>query len=472
MYERFYGVGERPFTLLPDPEFLFLSDKHQAALDMLEMAISSHSGFCVVSGEIGAGKTTLIREILNRLDDSVRVGLVSNTHPSFGELLQWTMAAFGLPCGTSDKLELHKRFVDFVIQQYAENKHTLLIIDEAQNLTPSSLEELRMLSNVNSEKDLVLQVILVGQQQLREKLADPALEQFAQRIALDYHLEGLSRAEVRQYIQHRLRHAGGNPELFSEAACAAVYQLSAGIPRLINRLCDLCLVYGCTEERLSIDAELVNRVAEDQRMGRLLSCQENVQTAPVAKELREPESTGGESVASAGSVNDMHSALLAEQDSGASSPPEESLATDTNTELHKLVVNAEKQQQSAKGERGALWLLAGVVAMVGIAGWMSRELWIDEDMLSAESGPVAEFVRNLIQHSPVDTIESTSVEAIENSTQGKAELEREAELPRKAEHLARLQNEARQIEQLEQEEAKQLELEHKVRQEQQRYQRR
>ena len=441
MYESFYGVGERPFTLLPDPDFLFLSDKHQAALDMLEMAITSHSGFCVVSGEIGAGKTTLIRAILNRLDDSVRVGLVSNTHPSFGELMQWTMAAYGLPCGTSDKLELHKQFVDFVIQQYAENKHTLLIIDEAQNLSLSSLEELRMLSNVNSEKDLVLQIILVGQQQLREKLANPALQQLAQRVELDYHLEGLSEAEVRKYIQHRLRRAGGNPELFSEAACSAVYRESAGIPRRVNRLCELCMVYGCAEERLSIDAELVSRVSEDQRKGRLLSGQEvasqerpqtssRIDAAPAGMEVLASESavhddagpekrpaTGG-SVASQDIVNEMSSVFLAKHDSGNPSSAEESPPADTVTELHKLVVNAEKQQQSSKGERSALWLLVGIAAMVGITGWMTRDLWIGDGLISAESG----------------------VETTVDPAPSKAELER------KAERLARSQEEARQLE--------------------------
>ena len=163
MYESFYGFKERPFTLLPDPDFLFLNENYRTALHMLETAVSDHSGFCVISGEIGSGKTTLVRELLNRLDETVCVGLVSNTHPSFGELLHWVVAAYGLPGGDGDTLELHKQFVEFATQQHAQNKHTLLIIDEAQNLTVQALEELRMLSSVNSDKDLILQVILVGQ---------------------------------------------------------------------------------------------------------------------------------------------------------------------------------------------------------------------------------------------------------------------------------------------------------------------
>ena len=122
MYERFYGLTERPFSLLPDPDFLFLGEKHQTALDLLELTIFNQTGFCVVSGEIGAGKTTLVRELLNRLQDDICVGLISNTHPSFGELLQWIMAAFDLRSESTDPFELHKRFLDFVIQQYSENK--------------------------------------------------------------------------------------------------------------------------------------------------------------------------------------------------------------------------------------------------------------------------------------------------------------------------------------------------------------
>jgi len=269
MYERFYGFKERPFSLLPDPDFLFLGDKHQAALDLLELTIFNQAGFCVVSGDIGAGKTTLIRELLNRLDDDICVGLISNTHPSFGELLQWIMAAFGLTCDSGDQFELHKRFLDFVIQQYSENKHTLLIIDEAQNLSVSAMEELRMLSNVNSDKDLVLQVILVGQHQLRDKLQLPELQQFAQRIAVDHHLTGLDEKETCDYIQYRLTRAGGSADLFSEDACRTVYRCSDGIPRLINGICDLCLVYGYSDKSPVITPELVREVVNDQRTGHI-----------------------------------------------------------------------------------------------------------------------------------------------------------------------------------------------------------
>lgn len=267
MYEKFYGLKERPFSLLPDPDFLYLGDKHRTALDLLELTIFNQAGFCVISGEIGAGKTTLIRELLNRLEDDFCVGLISNTHPSFGELLQWIMAAFDLQTGSDDTFELHKRFMDFVIEQYADNKRTLLIIDEAQNLSVSALEELRMLSNINSEKDLLLQVILVGQNQLHDKLQLPELRQFAQRIAVDHHLTGLDERETADYIRYRVILAGGQADLFSEESCATIYRCSGGIPRIINRICDSCLVYGYSDQSSRITAALVTEVVNDQLTG-------------------------------------------------------------------------------------------------------------------------------------------------------------------------------------------------------------
>jgi type II secretory pathway predicted ATPase ExeA len=289
MYERFYGFKERPFSLLPDPDFLFLGNKHQAALDLLELTILNQAGFCVVSGEIGAGKTTLLRELLKRLDEDICVGLISNTHPSFGELLQWITAAFGLSSDSSDKFELHKRFLEFVIQQYTDNKRTLLIIDEAQNLSVSAMEELRMLSNINSDKDLVLQVILVGQSQLRDKLQLPELKQFAQRIAVDYHLAGLDERETYDYIRYRVTRAGGSPDLFSEDACRTVYRCTDGIPRLINGLCDSCLVYGYSAKSPVIVPELVREVVRDQRTGQI-----GTPTDRSTERRDEPETTAHE----------------------------------------------------------------------------------------------------------------------------------------------------------------------------------
>ena len=211
MYEASFGFREKPFSLLPDPAFLYLGRMHSAAYSMLEYGIMNHAGFTVVTGEIGCGKTTLIRHLLNHLEQDVTVGLISNTHKSFGELMQWVMLAFGLDHKGTNKVQMYGAFTDFVIDEYAKNRRTVLIIDEAQNLKAKTLEELRMLSNINADKHQVLQLILVGQPELRKILRKPELVQFAQRVSVDYHLGALTFEETLEYIKHRLRMAGGKP---------------------------------------------------------------------------------------------------------------------------------------------------------------------------------------------------------------------------------------------------------------------
>jgi general secretion pathway protein A len=265
MYNQFYGFRENPFSLLPDPDFLYVSKEHGTGLNLLELAILNQSGFCVISGEIGAGKTTIIREVLNRLDDQVSVGLITNTHSSFNDLMRWILAAFELKAESDEGVYMHRQFFEFVTEQFSKGRHTLLIIDEAQNLSVAALEQLRMLSNINSGSELLLQVILVGQRELRENLKRPELEQFAQRISIDYFLAPLNEAETKAYIEHRIAHAGGINPLFDDSACARIYRHSGGIPRVINRLCDLGLVYGYAENVRTIGADLVEAVVSKQR---------------------------------------------------------------------------------------------------------------------------------------------------------------------------------------------------------------
>ena len=264
MYESFFGLKEKPFTLLPDPEFLFLSSKHQRALVMLQYALMNKAGFSVICGDIGAGKTTLIRHLLNEINDDVTVGMISNTHKAFGDLLSWVLEAFGLPSDGKSKAQMHREFTDFLIQQYAANRHTVLIVDEAQNMDEDRLEELRMLSNVNADKNLVLQVILAGQPGLRDMLRKPELTQFAQRISVDYYLDSLSHEETCTYIQHRLDIAGARQQIFTPSACDAVYRYSGGTPRLINMLCDTAMVYAFAEQVKTIDARLIEDVVREQ----------------------------------------------------------------------------------------------------------------------------------------------------------------------------------------------------------------
>jgi general secretion pathway protein A len=268
MYETFYGFKRRPFSLNPDPDFLYLSEKHRTALSLLEYSLLNQAAFSVITGEIGTGKTTLIRYLLHHMEANFSVGLITNTHQNFGELLQWTLMAFGLEYREKGKVELYQILYDFLIQEYAQNRQTLLIIDEAQNLGSEALEELRMLSNINTDDNQLLQMILVGQPGLCDLLKRPELEQFAQRIAVDYHLKSLSQKETYEYIYHRIAVAGGQPlELFGREACEAIFLYSQGTPRLINLLLDTALVYGFAEEERQIRVKLIHQVVQDKQRG-------------------------------------------------------------------------------------------------------------------------------------------------------------------------------------------------------------
>jgi type II secretory pathway predicted ATPase ExeA len=270
MYKDYYGFTQRPFTLLPNPEFLFMSKQHSLALSVMDFGLMDEAGFIVITGEVGAGKSTLVRHLLNTVDDSkVTIGLVSNTLRSFGELMQWILLAFGLEHTNKSNVELYQTFVEFLIAEYAKGKRVVLIIDEAQNMDAATLEELRVLSNINADRDLILQTILVGQPQLRKTLKDEDLEQFSQRIVADYHLEPLGKAEIVNYIKHRLAIAGGSPKLFDDHALNYVVYYSKGVPRLINLLCDMALIYGFVRQKQTIDSEIVAEVVRDKLKGGL-----------------------------------------------------------------------------------------------------------------------------------------------------------------------------------------------------------
>ena len=268
MYEAFYGFREKPFALSPDPEFLYLSPKHRRALTMLEYGLVNHVGFSVITGEIGSGKTTLLRKLLQQIEGDITVGLVSNTQvASFEELLRWVLFAFSLEYRGKEKVELYEVFTDFLLAEYARGRRTVLIIDEAQHLGPDSLEQLRMLSNINADKDNLLQLTLVGQPELWKLLRRPELAQFTQRIGVDYHLQSLDKDETTEYIRHRIEVAGGHPEVFQEQACEEVFNWTSGVPRPINLLCDMALVYGFADQAKVITKELVQDVAKDRASG-------------------------------------------------------------------------------------------------------------------------------------------------------------------------------------------------------------
>lgn len=263
MYESFYGLKEKPFSIQPDPGFLYMSQRHTLAYTMLEYAIQNRAGFTVICGDIGCGKTTLIRRLLDELGSDVKVGLVTNTHPDLQDLTEWIMLAFGQPYEGLSTVARYDAFQRFLIAEYGQNRRAVLIVDEAQNLCPAALESLRMLSNINADKDQLLQVVLVGQPQLRDLLKRPELQQFAQRVAADFFLPPLNSVEVGDYIEHRLKVAGRDRQLFTPLATAKIARAARGIPRSINILCDTCLVYGFAMEARVIDVQVVDEVLRD-----------------------------------------------------------------------------------------------------------------------------------------------------------------------------------------------------------------
>jgi type II secretory pathway predicted ATPase ExeA len=263
MYQAFYGLKENPFSIQPDPDFLYFGRRHSYAYAMMEFGIRNRVGFMVISGEIGCGKTTLVRHLLNNLAPEHTVGLVYNTHREIANLLQWIMLSFGLTYEGQSNVALFDEFQRFLIKQYASGKSVWLIIDEAHNLNTDALESLRMLSNINADKSQLLQIMLVGQPQLKEILLKPELLQFSQRVEVDFHIKPFEAVDVQGYIQHRLKVAGRDTPLFTAEACARIAQASEGIPRRINILCNTALVYGFAAESKLIDLALVEEMLSD-----------------------------------------------------------------------------------------------------------------------------------------------------------------------------------------------------------------
>jgi type II secretory pathway predicted ATPase ExeA len=263
MYESFFGLTERPFTLRPDPSFLYLSHQHSLALSMLEFGLTGQAGFVVVTGEIGSGKTTLIRHFLRRDGREATIGVISNTHAGFGDILQWVFQALEIETKATQRSARYQAFTNYLAQQYAAGRQVVLIVDEAQNLSVPALEDLRLLSNIDVDRDHALQIILVGQPELMEKLQKAELRQFAQRIAVHYHLSPLNYLESCTYIRHRLAVAGSTDEIFDDWAMAGVYYFADGVPRIMNSICDMSLIYAYSAGARVVDIDTVFSVIRD-----------------------------------------------------------------------------------------------------------------------------------------------------------------------------------------------------------------
>jgi putative secretion ATPase (PEP-CTERM system associated) len=264
MYERFYNLRERPFALSPDPDYLYLSRVHQEALGYLRYGIEGHAGFVVITGEIGSGKTTLLQTLLRSLDRNISVARIMNTMLDPRELLEAVMLDLGLePAGLSKPAMIHE-LGRYLVEQRQAGRLVLLVIDEAQNLGLPTLEEVRMLSNLETEKSKLIQIVLVGQPNLRDTLGRAELEQMRQRITVSYHLQPLDAKETGAYINHRLAKASiGTPLEFPPDTTRLIHARSKGVPRMINVICDSVLLFGYGEEKAAIDLPLVELVVEE-----------------------------------------------------------------------------------------------------------------------------------------------------------------------------------------------------------------
>lgn len=263
MYTAFFGLKEKPFNLTPDPAYLYLSKNHARAQTMLEYGLMSHAGFTVVTGDIGAGKTTLVHHMLQKLNDETVVGVINNTHAAFGDLMTWVLDAFEMKDTFSDNAQRLRAFTDYVMNCYSDGKRVLLIIDEAQNLTTEILEELRLISNINIAGEVYLQLMLIGQPELIEKLNQPELTQFAQRIGVEFNLRPMDFEDTKSYIEHRLKCAGAEENLFTESSMGVIFCYAEGVPRRINTLCDMSLVYAFADDQKKINANLVMEMIDD-----------------------------------------------------------------------------------------------------------------------------------------------------------------------------------------------------------------
>ncbi|HEX5513443.1 MAG TPA: AAA family ATPase [Gammaproteobacteria bacterium] len=264
MYLEYYGLTEAPFRLTPDADFLFMSRAHARAKAYMDYTVLSRDGFVVVTGEIGAGKTTLINKLVAELPADVLVAKIFQTQLNEIEFLQAVLTEFGIEKFGTGKVELLNQINDFLIEMYRQNRRVLLIIDEAQNLSDKVLEEVRLLSGLETEKEKLVSIILAGQPELAQVVDSPRFEQLAQRVRLRFHLGALSLEETKEYIRHRLSVAGiTDRELFTEDAFPVIFEYTGGIPRLVNSMCDMALLTAYVDERQVVDEDVIRASVDE-----------------------------------------------------------------------------------------------------------------------------------------------------------------------------------------------------------------
>jgi general secretion pathway protein A len=265
MYKEFYGLRANPFNVNPDPRYLFLTRHTEEALACLTYGIQSRKGFVLLTGEVGTGKTTLINKLMEWLRlQQVATAFIFNSRMDVPQLLDFMMADFGIPCDSGSKSQILQRLYNWLLDRYRAGETAVLVIDEAQNLTDEVLEEIRMLTNLETFTEKLLQIVLVGQPELEQRLKQPQLRQLRQRLTLRAKTHAFNLEETKAYVQQRLRIAGCNGEpIFEPDALLALYRYSAGIPRVINLLCEHCLVSGFVDQKKTVVPEMVDSVARD-----------------------------------------------------------------------------------------------------------------------------------------------------------------------------------------------------------------
>ena len=265
MYEKFYGFRERPFEITPNPKFVYLSEIHQEALAYLQYAVREGKGFSVITGEAGTGKTTLVHMLLSRLDGNVRTSYIFNHILDRADFLNYVCDDLGIESGgMKSRGQSLTALHNFLLECFAKNEKVFLIIDEAQSMEHGLLQEVRLLTNLETSKNKLLHVILLGQPELNDTLEDPRFQPLKQRIAVRYHLRSLNLKETREYILHRLKRAGSRSiGIFDSGAIQEVYRYSKGIPRLINIVCDNALLTGFSKEQNRIGKNIIRDVVEE-----------------------------------------------------------------------------------------------------------------------------------------------------------------------------------------------------------------